>query len=155
MEFKKIDFGRQGNLIFALLLIHFVFFGYLSNVYYKNIGPDILFLHRVLFHPISYLSSIILFVIIFLMTFRENFYEYGIRNSIWTIPFIIVESWIWYWFIYEEFDITVISYYFVTLESYITILSLLAIILLASLLGAMAKEKYKRFIAKVQMITTE
>ena len=155
MEFKKIDFGRQGNLIFALLLIHFVFFGYLSNVYYKNIGPDILFLHRVLFHPISYLSSIILFVIIFLMTFRENFYEYGIRNSIWTIPFIIVESWIWYWFIYEEFDITVISYYFVTLESYITILSLLAIIFLASLLGAMAKEKYKRFIAKVKMITTE
>lgn len=89
------------------------------------------------------------------MSFRENFFEYGIRNSIWTIPFIIVESWIWYWFIYEEFDITVISYYFVTLESYITILSLLAIILLASLLGAMAKEKYKRFIAKAQIITTE
>ncbi len=155
MEFKKFDFGRQGNLILALLLIHFVFFGYLSNVYYKDIGLNILYLHNVLFNPISYISTIILFIIIFIMTFRENFFEYGIRNSIWTIPFIMVESWVWYWFIFEKFDITIITYYFVQIESYITILTLFLIILSASLLGAMAKEKYKRYIIKAQVLPTE
>lgn len=155
MEFKKVDFGRQGNLILALLLIHFVFFGYLSNVFYKNIGPDILFLHRVLFHPMSYISSIILFLIIFLMTFRENFFEYGIRNSIWIIPFIMIESWVWYWFIYERFEITIIGYYFVQWEAYVTILSLFMIVLLASLLGAMAREKYNRYMMKAQALPTE
>ena len=155
MEFKKFDFGRQGNLILALLLIHFVFFGYLSNVYFKTIGVNILFLHNVLFSPVSYLSSIILFIIIFLMTFRENFFEYGIRNSIWTVPFIIIESWVWFWFIDGRFDITVISFYFGQWQSYVTILSLFMIILSASLLGAMAKEKYKRYIIKAQLLPSE
>lgn len=155
MEFKKIDIGRQGNFILAVLLIHFVFFGILSNVYRKTLGMDILFLHRVMFDSRSYLATIVLFLIIFQLTFRENFYEYGIRNSLWTIPVIIVESWIWYWFIIGEFDITIIGTYFIQIESYISILSLLAIILSASLLGAMAKEKYKRYLAKASAITTE
>ena len=104
MKFK-IEFSRQGNFILALLLLHFVFFGYLSNVYEKTIGEGVLFLYQVIFNPISILSGIILFGIVFLMVLRENFYEYGIRNSIWLIPFIIVMSWIWYWFI-NGFDIT-------------------------------------------------
>ncbi|MFX0038237.1 MAG: hypothetical protein ACFFCY_11130 [Promethearchaeota archaeon] len=155
MEFKKIDLGRQGNLILALLLIHFVFFGYLSEVYRKTIGMDILFLYRVIFNPQSFLSFIILFIIIFILTFRETFFEYGIRNSLWTIPFIMLESWIWYWFIVEEFDITVIGIYFIRIESYITLLTLFMIVLLASLLGAMTKEQYKRYLAKIQTIKTE
>ena len=155
MEFKKIDIGRQGNFLLALLLIHFVFFGIISNVWRKTLGMDILFLQNVMFNSRSYLSCIVLFLIIFQMTFRENFYEYGIRNSLWTIPFIIVESWIWYWFIEGEFNIGIIGTYFIQIESYISILSVLAIILSASLLGAMAKEKYKRFIAKAQILTTE
>ena len=155
MEFKKIDLGRQGNLILALLLIHFVFFGYISEVYKKTIGIDILFLYKVIFSPYSFLSFIILFIIIFILTFRENFFEYGIRNSLWTIPFIMIESWVWYWFIMEEFDITIIGLYFIRIETYITLLTLFMIILLASFLGAMAKEQYKRFMLKVKTIPTE
>ena len=155
MEFKKIDLGRQGNLILALLLIHFVFFGYISEVYRKTIGIDILFLHKVIFSPYSFLSFIILFIIIFILTFRENFFEYGIRNSLWTIPFIMLESWVWYWLIMEEFDITIIGLYFIRIETYITLLTLFMIIILASFLGAMAKEQYKRFILKTQVIPTE
>ncbi len=155
MEFKKFDLGRQGNLILALLLIHFVFFGYLSEVYRKSIGMDILFLYRVIFNPHSFLSFIILFIIIFILTFRENFFEYGIRNSLWTILFIIIESWIWYWFIIERIDLTIIVIYFTRIESYITILSLFCIILFASILGAMAKEQYKRYIYKTSKLITE
>ncbi|TFG17487.1 MAG: hypothetical protein EU531_03190 [Promethearchaeota archaeon] len=222
MKFKKIEFVRQTNFILALLLIHFVFFGYLSNVYKKNIRTGVLFLHQVLFPsmsislfslwtiivvvliivmvflviltkigfyenklligllalislfliipivlkalvtpgvleiaiqaPVADFSLVILVGIVFFMVFRERFFEYGIRNSIWLIPFIIVQSWIWYWFISGEFDITVIGAYFLNINSYITILTLLGINLAAAILGATAREKYNAFIMRTKKI---
>jgi len=142
MKFTKIEFARQTNFILALLLIHFAFFGYLSNVYEKSIGDGVLFLHQVLFHPESFFAWIILAGIVFLMAFREKFFEYGIRNSIWLVPFIIIQSWIWYWFIIESFDISVIWGYFIRLESYTTILTLLGINLLSAILASIARQKY-------------
>jgi hypothetical protein len=155
MIFRKIDIGRQGNFILGLLLIHFVFFGYLSNIYVPPdyIGTRVLFLYQVIFSPDSYLASIFLFLIILFMTYREHFFEYGMRNSIWTIPFIMIESWIWYWFIYG-FDITLIGFYFIQIETYINLLVLLGIVLSATFLGAIVKEKYKQFKERSLKLTT-
>jgi hypothetical protein len=86
------------------------------------------------------------------MVFRERFFEYGIRNSIWLIPFIMVESWIWYWFIIEGFDITVIGAYFLRIESYLTILSLLGINITAAILGAITKQKYLAFKMRIKKV---
>jgi len=160
MKLKKIELARQTNFLLALLLIHFVFFGYLSNVYQKSIGEGVLFLHQVMFHPQSFFASIILAGIVFLMAFREKFFEYGIRNSIWLVPFIIVQSWIWYWFVsydvnlmwYENFDITVIGAYFLRIESYITILTLLGINISVAILAAIAREKYDTVIMRIKKI---
>ncbi len=150
MVYKKIDFGRQGNFILALLLTHFLFFGYLSNVYRKDIGEGVLFLYQVMFHPSSFLSVLILCVIVFIMVFREQFYEYGIKNSIWLVPFIVIESWIWYWFISGSFDITIIGGYFLRIESYTTILVLLGINLFTAILAAITKERYKIYKKKIK-----
>ncbi|MHA2287234.1 MAG: hypothetical protein ACXABG_00480 [Promethearchaeota archaeon] len=152
MKFKKIEFARQTNFILALLLIHFVFFGYLSNFYAKNIGERVLFLYQVLFHPQTYFASIILAGIVFLMAFRERFYEYGIRNSIWLVPFIIIQSWIWYWFIIGSFDISVIWGYFTRIESYITILTLLGINMFAAILAAIARERFNTYRTRIKKI---
>jgi apolipoprotein N-acyltransferase len=152
MKFR-IDFGRQGNFILALLLLHFVFFGYICNIYEKAIGEKVLFLYQTFIDPIAILSGILLFGIVFLMVLRENFFEYGIRNSIWLIPFIIVMSWIWYWFI-NGFDIGLIGIYFIRFETYINILVLLGINLLSALLAAITKESYARFSRKVKEIET-
>jgi len=152
MKFK-IEFGRQGNFIVALLLLHFVFFGYICNIYEKAVGDKVLFLYKAFFDPIAILSGIILFGIVFLLVLRENFFEYGIRNSIWLIPFIIVMSWIWYWFI-NGFDISMIGIYFLRFETYINILVLLGINLLSALLAAITKESYARFSRKVKEIET-
>ena len=70
----KIDLGRQANFLLACLLIHFVFFGYLCMVYEKSIGENILFLYKVIFNFTSFFSAIILFSIVFLMVYREDFY---------------------------------------------------------------------------------
>ncbi|MEJ2296798.1 MAG: hypothetical protein P8Y23_18790 [Candidatus Lokiarchaeota archaeon] len=159
---KKIEIARQTNFIIALLLIHFAFFGYLSNVYPKfdstepllnqQLGLTILFLYQVMFSPSSFLSTIILFLIVYVMVIREHFYEYGIRNSIWLVLFIIIESWIWYWFIIGRFDIIAIGVYFTRIESYITILVLLGVNLLAALLGAITKESYRAYTRRAESI---
>ncbi len=144
---KKIEIARQGNFILTVLLIHFLFFGYLAIIYEKSIGENILFLHNVMFNSKSFISVIILFFIVFIMVFRETFYEFGIRNSIWLVVFIIIESWIWYMFIIE-FNIMIIPLYFTRLESYVTIISLFGINLLAAITGAFAKQKYIKYFKK-------
>ncbi|MBD3195919.1 MAG: hypothetical protein GF317_12730 [Candidatus Lokiarchaeota archaeon] len=143
MEFKKIEFARQTNFILALLLIHFVFFGYLCNLYRKDIGVGLIFMYQVLFNPNSFLSLIILMGIVFFMAFREEFYEYGIKNSIWLVPFIIIESWVWQLFIIGRFDLQIIIYYFGHVEGYITILTLLGINFSTAFLAGIAKQRYK------------
>lgn len=150
---SKIEFGRQGNFIVALLLLHFLFFGYLSNVYLRGIGEKVLFLYQAIFDPAAIFSGIILFGIVFLMVLREGFYEYGIRNSIWLIPFIIVMSWIWWWFI-NGFNILMIGMYFIRIETYINILVLLGINLLSAILAAITKESYARFSRRIKEIET-
>jgi len=97
-------------------------------------------------------SVIILAMIVFLMVFRERFFEYGIRNSIWLVPFIIIQSWIWYWFIIESFDISVIWGYFLRVESYITILTLIGMNVLVAILAAIARQKYNAFVMRVKKI---
>jgi len=146
-----IDFSRQGNFIMAVLLIHFVFFGYICNVFEKEIGDQLVFLYKVMFAPTKILSLIILMAIVFFMVFRENFYEYGIKNSIWLVPIIVIMSWIWYWFL-NGFDITLIGAYFIHVEAYITILSLLGVNLFTAILAAYTKERYKKYVERIKKV---
>jgi len=139
----KIEVSRQSNFILAILLIHFVFFGYLSNIFQKDIGEKILYLYQLFIDPSSFLSLIILFVIVFIMAFREKFFEYGIRNSIWLTPIIIGQSFIWFWIMYG-FDVTIIGEFFTRYEGYVTILSILGINLLSAILAAILKQYIDR-----------
>lgn len=147
----EIDLSRQSNFILTLLLIHFVFFGFICNIYLKNIGEELLFLYQILFNPTTILSLVILIAIVFFMVIREDFLEYGIRNSIWLTPFIIGMSWFWYWFL-NGLDITFIGQYFIRIESYLTILSILAINFLTAIMTSIIKEKYKKYIEKIKKI---
>ena len=155
---SKIDISRQGNFIFSAIMIHFVFFGYISNVYEKSIGNRVLYLWQVLFNPVSILSLVILIAIVFFMAFREQFFEYGIRNSLWIIPVIIIESWIWYLFINGfQADLLTLTgemfaLYFLSWQSYLTILILVGINLVSALLGSFAKQKYNEYLVKVKTV---
>jgi hypothetical protein len=147
----KIEFNRQSNFIVSILAIYFVFFGYISLVYEENVGERLLFLYQVFFTPESFLSLIILMVIVFIMVFREQFFEYGIRNSFWLIIIVILLSWFWYWFI-NDFNFVFLTSYFIRIETYITIACLISAIFLSAILGATAKEKYKKYKERIQKI---
>ncbi len=147
----KIVFSRQGNFILSILLLYFVFFGYICNIYYKNINLNLIFLYKVLFSPLSYLSVIILIIIVFIMAFREDYFQYAIRNAIWLIPIIIGLSFIWYWIIYG-FDIFVIGIFFTTIDGYLTILILLGINFFTALFASYLKIKYLSYTKRLEIV---
>lgn len=136
----KIDLGRQGNFILAILLSYFIFFGYICNEYKKSIGDRLVFIYQVIFSPRSIISLILLIIIVFIMAYREKFMEYGIRNSFWLSFIIIGLSFIWYWIIYS-FDIMIIGKFFTSYEGYLTIFSLLSINLLTAMLAGLTRRK--------------
>ena len=147
----KIVISRQGNFILSILLLYFVFFGYIANVYYKDINLNLIFLYKVLFSPLSFLSTIILFIIIFIMAFREDYFQYALRNAIWLTPIIIGISFIWYWIIYG-FNIFIIGTFFTSIDGYLTILSLLGINFLTALLASYLKIKYLDLTKKLELV---
>lgn len=147
----KIVFSRQGNFIVSILLLYFVFFGYICNIYYKNINLNLIFLYKVLFSPLSYLSVIILIIIVFIMAFREDYFQYAIRNAIWLIPIIIGLSFIWYWIIYG-FDIFVIGIFFTAIDGYLTILILLGINFFTALFASYLKIKYLSYTKRLEIV---
>ncbi|MFX1375010.1 MAG: hypothetical protein ACFFA0_04300 [Promethearchaeota archaeon] len=140
----KIELSRQGNFIFAILLVYFVFFGYICNVYEKSIGDSLIFLYEVIFNPRSILSLLLLIGIVFFMSYREKFIEYGIRNSFWLSFIIIGMSFVWHWIIYS-FDITIIGKFFTSYKGYLTILILLGINMGTATLGGLSRKKYDEF----------
>ena len=79
IEKEKIEITKQGNFILSLLGMHFIFFGYICLVYnefiteYGVISYEIIFLNRIFFSKTTWLASIIVFLIIAFMAFRENF----------------------------------------------------------------------------------
>ena len=119
-----------------------------------------------MFQPISFLSAIILFIIVFIMVYREKFSEFGIKNSIWLVLVIVIESWIWYFFInpsilnptypaeynLETFVSTLLDIfpgYFIRYESYLTILILLGFNLGTAFLAGFVKVKVREYRKKL------
>lgn len=161
MKKIKIELARQGNFIVAILLIHFIFFGYIANVieiYQRDLSyiyeesksfVDIIFLNKILFSPASYLSTLILIAIVFFLAFRETFFEYGLRNSIMLVPIIIGMSWLWSWII-NGFNLMIIPLFFITLDGYLTIISLFGINFATAILASILKQKYKEYKTKIK-----
>jgi len=90
------------------------------------------------------------------MVFREKFFEYGLRNSIWIIPFIIGMSWIWYFLITPGSNLLVIiGVFFIRIESYLTIFTLLGINLVTAIVASVAREEYQKYLDKVKKINVE
>jgi len=151
MKKIKIEFARQGNFIVAILLIYFVFFGYIANVYGKDKGSELIFLNKILFSPASYLSTLILIAIVFFLAFREAFFEYGLRNSIMLVPIIIGMAWFWSW-LTNGFNLIIIPLFFIRLDGYLTIISIFGINLATAILATILKQKYKEYKTRVSEI---
>lgn len=156
----KIDWGRQGSVILVYAIVLLGFYGLIANtvmfdiynhwipyhemereiliwpylVYFRNYGDfrDILRL----------LPIFLLFFMSFLLTYKEDIPHYGIKASIWLIPCIIAEGFMFYFLMFgisaEPFVLQ-----FLHPEGYINILILYANVITGAFTGMYFKKLIK------------
>ncbi|MHA1673647.1 MAG: hypothetical protein ACTSYI_08455 [Promethearchaeota archaeon] len=164
---KKI--GQAEGIIIGTLLLYFFFFGWIANCGNSDVQnnpqdflPDnILYVYTTffnfedLFHPyglnlpsfmekslysIPVAVSLIIFILIGIyQSYREDFVVYGLKNNLWTVPIVILISWIWTSYNAGELIFLTIGRYFSHYHGYINIIVLLVIYSIAGLIGTWFK----------------
>ena len=163
--FVKIDWGRQGGVILAYIIVLLGYYGIVvniamvhptlgwysfSNTYnwdnyaiffgHDNISSMLFWTHEEYIETF-FLPFILLFVTCFLLTYKEEIPHYGIKASIWIVPLIIVEAFIFYAIMYG-FSIVPVILQFGNWKGYLHICVLIA----TTLSGAISGMKVKQFI---------
>jgi len=145
----SIDFGRQGGIFLGYIIIILGFYGIIANtVMMDQFDEWIPFLdmdRTLLIWP--YLSSsqnfflpfLLLFIVCFALTYKEDIPAYGIKASLWLIPIIIAEGFIFYWLMFgislEPFILQ-----FLYFEGYINVMLLFLTVVSGSFLGMLLKK---------------
>ena len=157
----KIDWGRQGRVIFAYLLVFFVYYGIIVNIFMYDEGINWFSFEDIpgnvkslifwtyefaLLSPFNIgwyiIDLLFLFLICFWLTYKEDIAHYGIRASIWLVLFLVLEGFIFY-FIMFGFSLEPFALQFATLKSYINLLILLGINISGAVLGMVLKRYVK------------
>ncbi len=145
----NIDFGRQGGVFIGYIIIILGFYGIIANtVMMDRFNEWIPFLdmdRTLLIWP--YLSSsqnfflpfILLFVVCFALTYKEDIPAYGIKASLWLVPIIIAEGFLFYWGMFG-ISLEPFTLQFLYVEGYINIMLLFLMVIIGSFLGMVLKK---------------
>ena len=95
-----------------------------------------------------FLGAILVFIVCFTMTYKEDIPHYGIRASIWLVPFIISEGFIFYFSMFG-FSLEPFILQFARFEGYLNILILIGLTLGGSLIGMKLKQLSVRKKSKI------
>ncbi|MHA1748289.1 MAG: hypothetical protein ACTSYF_06550 [Promethearchaeota archaeon] len=107
-EKKKIDYSRIGALLLALFVNFFGFFGIMCAKYGENpVDSRLIWYYQLFFKTYDNTLKmklgdyggliIILFLIGFFLTYREDISLYGVKYSLYFIPITSFFSLLWYW----------------------------------------------------------
>ena len=128
-----IDWGRQGGVIALYIVVLLGYYGIIANtVMFDQYGDWISFTEMnrsILIYTFQsyvqsfFLPAVLLFLVSFLLTYKEEIYQYGLKASIWIVPLLIAEGFIFY-FIMFGFSWEPFIWQFMTLGGYLNILIL-------------------------------
>ena len=145
-----IDWGRQGGVIALYIVVLLGYYGIIANtVMFDQYGDWISFTEMnrsILIYTFQsyvqsfFLPAVLLFLVSFLLTYKEEIYQYGLKASIWIVPLLITEAFIFY-FIMFGFSAEPFLWQFMTFEGYLNILILFGLLLLGSLTGMKLKQR--------------
>jgi len=153
----QIDWGRQGSIIFAYIVVLLGYFGIVANILlissrsvsipYTEMDPTILFWTYKVYPQTFYLPILLLFFICFLLTYKEEIPHYGIKASLWMVPLLIAEGFLFYWIMFG-FSAEPFILQFAHGEGYLNILILYG----CTFTGALSGMKFKQIIKKRRKI---
>lgn len=86
-----------------------------------------------------FIGAILVFIVCFTMTYKEDIPHYGIRASIWLVPTIIMEGFIFY-FVMFGVRLEPLILQFAHYEGYLNILILIGLTLSGSLISMKLKQ---------------
>ncbi|NHJ23873.1 MAG: hypothetical protein EAX89_04825 [Candidatus Lokiarchaeota archaeon] len=144
-----IDFGRQGGVFLAYAVIILGFYGIIANtIMTDRYGEWIPFVdmdRTLLIWP--YLSAsknfflpfLLLFIVSFALTFKEEIPAYGIKASLWLVPIIITEGFLFYWLMFG-ISLEPFSLQFLYFEGYVNVILLFLMVIVGSFLGMFTKK---------------
>ena len=165
----KIDIGRQGRVILAYIIILLGYYGIVANILMMNTSlsepgwysysdiynltnystyfghaeiSSFLFWTFEVYTDTFFLPLILLFITCFLLTYREDIPHYGIKASIWLVPFIIAEAFIFYTIMFG-FSAEPFILQFGNWKGYANISILFATTLSGSISGMKVKQFFK------------
>ena len=145
----RIDFGRQGGIFLGYIIIILCFYGIIANtVMTDQFGEWIPFLdmdRTLLIWP--YLSSVknfflpflLLFIVCFALTYKEDIPAYGIKASLWLVPIVIAEGFLFYWGMFG-ISLEPFTLQFLYIEGYINVMLLFLMVISGSFLGMVLKK---------------
>jgi len=146
----KVDWGRQGGLIVGYIVVLLGYYGIIANtIMFDQYGQWISFTEMnksiLIYTYQSYIQSLffpalLLLLVSFLLTYKEDVPQYGIKASIWIVPFLIIEGFVFY-YIMHGFSMEPFILQFTTLEGYINILILYGLLLSGSISGMKLKQR--------------
>lgn len=149
----KIDWGRQGGVIFAYIIVLLGYYGIIANIVmvdelgrwisFNDMDRRILFWTFESYSQTFFLPVLLLFFICFLLTYKEDIPHYGIKASLWLVPFIIAQAFILYWIMFG-FTLEPFNWQFFHWKGYFHIFLLYAV----TLTGALSGMKIRQIILK-------
>ena len=151
----KIDWGRQGRVTFVYLIVFLGYYGIIVNFFMFDEGNDwfsfeiipetviiMIFWTYEFFLASFMLPCLLLFFVCFWLTYKEDIAHYGIRASLWLVPFIVFEGFFFYLIMFGfSFEPFVLQ--FVSIKGYINLLIIFGINICGALSGMYLKKYIK------------
>ena len=157
----KIDWGRQGRVTFAYIIVFLAYFGIIVNIFMFDEGEKwfsfedipssvksiIFWTYEFLFISSVYsgwyfVDCLLLYSICFWLTYKEDIAHYGIRASLWLVPFIVFEGFLFYLIMFG-FSFEPLILQFASFQGYINLLILFGINISGALSGMFLKRYVK------------
>ena len=146
----KIEWGRQGGVILGYIVVLLGYYGIIANtVMFDQYGNWISFIEMdksfLIFTYQTYFQSfflpaILLLLVSFVLTYKEETPQYGIKASIWIVPLLIAQGFIFY-FIMFGFSMEPFILQFASIEGYLNVLILYGLVLFGSVCGMKLKQR--------------
>jgi hypothetical protein len=148
-----MDWGRQGTVIFAYIVVLLGYFGIVANIIlvndiglwisYTEMDPTILIWTYKVYPDTFYLPILLLFSVSLLLTYKEDIPHYGIKASLWLVPPLIAEGFLFYWIMFG-FSAEPFILQFAHGEGYLNMLILYGCTITGALTGMKLKQINKQ-----------